>query len=198
MGVLGKALRILGLVWITVGGVTFAIGVAARQAGPGFFNLLIGVVTFALGKHLIKRATATPVADSTTSQKSAESLPEPSLEIDEEALWAQAFAECEGQERNHGVWAKALAESDGNVEAARAKYLKVRFQQLRERQARQAESAYLATLSEEALKARQERLTPKAACPCCEMVIPLTLKECPRCKAQFGEHSAWKLEPVKK
>lgn len=34
------------------------------------------------------------------------------------------------------------------------------------------------------------------ACPCCATVIPMSMLECPRCKALFGPGSAWRPRPL--
>jgi len=46
---------------------------------------------------------------------------------DEEAIWAEALAELEGENRKSGIWAKAFSESGGDDSKARALYLKIRF-----------------------------------------------------------------------
>lgn len=37
---------------------------------------------------------------------------------------------------------------------------------------------------------------PKGQCPNCGSVVPLAVQECPKCKADFGPHSAWKVKPL--
>ena len=44
--------------------------------------------------------------------------------------------------------------------------------------------------------AHEDAVRPKGQCPSCEAVIPLDVQECPKCKALFGQGSAWKIKPL--
>lgn len=55
----------------------------------------------------------------------------PSLsQVATESLWEQALSEFENGPRKAGLWAKVFSEADGNESQAKARYLKVRVQQL--------------------------------------------------------------------
>ena len=44
--------------------------------------------------------------------------------------------------------------------------------------------------------AREDAVRPKGQCPSCDAVIPLDVQKCPKCKALFGQGSAWKIKPL--
>ncbi|WP_348701628.1 hypothetical protein [uncultured Marinobacter sp.] len=50
----------------------------------------------------------------------------------EEKLFEEALAELDRGERRDGLWAKALSESDGNEQKAKAQYLRLRVQAMRD------------------------------------------------------------------
>ena len=54
--------------------------------------------------------------------------------LTEEALWANALSELEGDERRMGLWAKCFSVANGNESQAKASYLRERVNQLLEEQ----------------------------------------------------------------
>jgi hypothetical protein len=50
--------------------------------------------------------------------------------LNEEKIYAQAYAEFERGELRKGLWAKALANSDGDSEKAKSRYLRSRVQSI--------------------------------------------------------------------
>ena len=122
----------------------------------------------------------------------------------EEGMWAAAMAEESSANRRQGLWAKCFGESGGVESAAKAAYMAVRVEEMKvearaafkaEEDRRRAEEleSRLAHLSEE--QRAYERL-PKGECPNCEGTIPLSAVECPKCGANFGPGSAWKVRPI--
>ena len=49
---------------------------------------------------------------------------------------------------------------------------------------------------EEAKRAAELLAGPKGICPNCDSIIPLKSETCPKCKADFGVGSAWRVTPV--
>ena len=54
------------------------------------------------------------------------------LQITEEILYAEVFREIESGVRRDGIWAKALSESQMQEDPAKAKYIKLRAQALKD------------------------------------------------------------------
>ena len=94
----------------------------------------------------------------------------------EEALWALALAEFEGQNRRMGLWAKTLAQAHGNESLAKAAYLNIRYEDLKK-------------------EAVATTLVGKGLCPNCDEILPLSSQKCPKCAADFGAGSAWRVRP---
>lgn len=69
-------------------------------------------------------------ADTNTGKIFLEETPQTNLDKSEEDFYAQAFDELESENRKTGLWAKSFAEAQGNESLAKAKYLKVRAEQL--------------------------------------------------------------------
>lgn len=122
-----------------------------------------------------------------------------------EKFWADALVEFESGTRRPGLWARVFAEAKGEEAVAKAAYLSRRAAEMQEENANRvaaaereerelAREAELAELSEE--QRAYERL-PKGSCPSCGFVIPLSSDECPKCRAIFGDFSAWQVVPLK-
>ena len=122
----------------------------------------------------------------------------------EEMLWERAMREVESDLRRPGLWAKCFAEAHGAESAAKARYISARVGEMRadleasaralaEAELRKAEELRLSEMPEEM---RAYELLPKGTCPCCEVVLPLSSIECPKCKALFGPDSAWSIKPL--
>lgn len=132
-----------------------------------------------------------------------------------EEIWARALAEFESDNRRAGLWAQMYAEADGDEATAKARYLKTRATELTtdseiqaaqlqaelERQVLLAELALLASVDEEKrLAALAREQDPKGECPNCKKIIYLDLSSCPKCKAVFktesGEPTNWAIKPL--
>ena len=61
-------------------------------------------------------------------------LDNPSERLTENELFEQAYNEVENDELNTGLWARALSDSDGEEKKAKALYLKLRVQHLKDEQ----------------------------------------------------------------
>lgn len=121
-----------------------------------------------------------------------------------EEFWAVALTEFESDKRRPGLWARVFAEAKGNDAIAKAGYLSCRANELSlehadqvaaavRKEKAQAREAQLALLSE---KDRAYELQPKGTCPNCDSIIELSSSSCPKCRAIFGEGSAWQLIPL--
>lgn len=122
----------------------------------------------------------------------------------EEDMWAAAMAEESSGNRRQGLWAKCFGESGGVESAAKAAYMAARVEEMKsearaaikaaeDRRRAEEEERRLAHLNEE--QRAYERL-PKGECPNCDAVIPVSSVECPKCEANFGPGSAWKVRPA--
>ena len=96
-----------------------------------------------------------------------------------EAAWAQALEEFEGNDRRRGLWAKSFAEANGDETRAKVLYLKARAHEID-----QAER--VATAERVARESR-----PMGTCPnsSCWAVIPMDSSECPHCGEKFDGDS---------
>lgn len=122
----------------------------------------------------------------------------------EEAIYERAANEIETDSLKKGVWAKSLAEADGNEIVAKARYVRMRSQQLlhehqqqiqqKEEQQRQTDEADRQVQLREQQKAYDA--LPKGTCPNCTKVISLSATECPACQAVFTGVGAWKPVPL--
>lgn len=147
-------------------------------------------------------------------QKAAQTLVRITASNSEE-IWARALAEFESDNRRAGLWAQMYAEADGNEATAKARYLKTRAAELTadseiqaaqlqaklEKQVLSAELALLASVDEEKrLAALAREQDPKGECPNCKKIIYLDLSCCPKCKAAFktesGEPTNWAIKPL--
>jgi hypothetical protein len=54
--------------------------------------------------------------------------------LNEEELYAQALAEAESGQHRPGLWAKAFADADGDLNRAKALYVKLRVQAERDKE----------------------------------------------------------------
>lgn len=123
---------------------------------------------------------------------------------DEEAIYERVANEFETDSRKKGLWAKSLAEADGNEMVAKARYIRVRSQQLLDEhqqqiQKKEKEQRKTAEADRQVQLMAQQRAydaLPKGACPNCKKVISLTVTECPACHADFTGAGAWKPVPL--
>jgi hypothetical protein len=74
--------------------------------------------------------TATPLTTKNPDKETQKLEMNNPVNVDEEAVWADALAELEGENRKPGIWAKAFSESNGDVNQAEALYLKIRFNEI--------------------------------------------------------------------
>lgn len=150
-------------------------------------------------------STPVPVAAQTASVQTQSPTPAEDLNVQsEEEMWAAAMAEESSANRRQGLWAKCFGESGGVESAAKAAYMAARVEEMtaearaaskaaEDRWRAEQEERRLAHLNEE--QRAYERL-PKGECPNCDAMIPLSILECPKCEANFGPGSAWKVKPM--
>jgi Protein of unknown function (DUF2569) len=169
--------------------------------------------------HPVTASTPSKVAaqntpDQQATQKTTRTMSTPASSSAED-IWALALAEFESDKRRAGIWAQAYAEADGNEGVAKARYIKTRAAELTaekefqaaqlqaelEKQALLAELAQLsATEKEKQLAALAREQDPKGECPNCKKIIYLDLSSCPKCKAIFrtesSERTNWAIKPL--
>ena len=114
--------------------------------------------------------------------------------------WEQAYKEVNGGERVTAIWARAFSEADGDENKAKARYLSMRFAQLSKSNTDKGysvndgrQTTAKSTLTPQPIRSSNEAPVPEdAQCPNCKSLISSKSIECWRCKAAFGENSAWK------
>ncbi len=121
-----------------------------------------------------------------------------------EQFWSAALEEMESSARRPGLWARSFSEANGDQAIAKAKYLAYRSSELenehRESEVRRAQAEAnrrrLEELEQLSSAERAYALLPKGTCPNCKTVIPLNAVTCPKCRAEFGPHSGWRVTPI--
>ena len=105
---------------------------------------------------LTHRGSSSEIGTLTNTQGSTPPITKLEIPMNEEELWAQALNEYESPSRRVGLWAKAFSEVDGNEPAAKAKYLKWRFDEiLKEKQKEASDKKYIEKQAE-AIDNKQE------------------------------------------
>ncbi len=126
-----------------------------------------------------------------------QSVAEPPID---EALWAQALKEYQGDQRRPGLWAASFADANGDETLTKVNYLKARVRELenskllanpaaiaRRRWPQQTPSPPVQAGTEQ-----QAFESPKGRCPnlSCGSVMPLDADECQQCGAIFDSSDA--------
>ena len=138
-----EAIVLLNIVfYLTIGALFFNSADVKSRLGVPDVTVLLFIAPWVLKKENKKMSTPpTPAQTMTTPQVTTISPVQPfnkmtTLEpainetMQEEDFWAQALEEFESINRKAGLWAKFYAESEGNESQAKAKYLKLRAEQL--------------------------------------------------------------------
>lgn len=71
-----------------------------------------------------------PATEDKLMAQPSETSQSPIETVNDEAVWAKVMAEFDSAHRRPGLWAKVFSDADGNEALAKARYLKVRVQQL--------------------------------------------------------------------
>lgn len=213
IGVCAMSLAVAGLWFIVAGGLTHRLfgrslneSPVAPPAAPAA-NLSVALAmaeSSGLMDREVHSVRHSPAVTTSQSKLVASSAGVPQREAPAEELWAKALNEFDGAARRPGLWARSFAESNGNELVAKAAYLRCRVTELeaehrtvvalhQAEEARKVKEVELAHLDNEQ---RAYALLPKAMCPNCDAVIPLSSEECPKCRADFGTGATWKLVPI--
>jgi hypothetical protein len=127
------------------------------------------------------------------------------IEFNEGTAYTQIAHEIDSQQTDKGLWLKAMIQSNGDLVQQIIIYSGFRLQELRDEfdtlVAEHAEILEISARHAEAAKhttATQEYInSEKGVCPNCDKaILPLNSDSCPKCRAFFGQGSAWKVTHV--
>lgn len=129
------------------------------------------------------------------SRQSAQPVKQvPISPADEEAIYERVAQEIESSNLRQGVWAKIISETDGDEKIAKARYIKVRSQELidKKKQELQIDHELMLANVEEAMQTNPEVQKkiydemPKGKCPNCSKVVLISTSKCPSCGENFS------------
>jgi hypothetical protein len=115
-----------------------SIGIGASIVTTVILSLLWALIGFAIGYiwrlvrlRSIQRNNSSISTESAANERTLSHPFEISTNSDDR-IWEWAILEFDSDARKKGLWARCYAECDGNSEIAKAKYLRIRFAEMRD------------------------------------------------------------------